>query len=214
MPVGGELSFVIERKEQQMVLAGKMMPAPSPEDLVTMNRLLREQVKALEEQVKALKDQLAGVNTPLPAVAGAIASRAELAAQLIALNETLSQLPGQLDATAKEFRELYPDGVFRVHLDIDIRSNAKDEHSINLSPVIDEPKPVDEPARTRSTARAIPARNRAKRSKGSIRNHAMMAVSRRRENFFRVYSKSLQPMIATHGVIETIPVAHWSSRPR
>ena len=134
IPIGAEVTFVLERASQQLILKTDMLGAPNAEGLITMNRLLRQQVEALERQVEALKDQLAGVDTPLPAVAESIASRVQLTAQLVALNETLSQLPSQLDATAQEFKELYPEGTFRVTLDIDIRSNAEAEDPVILSP--------------------------------------------------------------------------------
>ena len=99
-----------------------------------MNTLLREQVEALEEHVEALENSLRAAPPPLPAVSDAITSRVELAAQLAALNATLSKLPEQLRNTSKEFKELYPDGVFCVQLDIDIRSNVNDKDAKDLSP--------------------------------------------------------------------------------
>ena len=50
--------------------------------------------------------------------------------QLLAI--TLQELPAQLDDTAKKFKEVYPDGVFSVRMEIDIRTNAKDDNPMDL----------------------------------------------------------------------------------
>ena len=52
----------------------------------------------------------------------------DLAVSLSELGNSLNALPNRLETVSKEFKKIYPNGVFDVQISIDIRSNkdAKD----------------------------------------------------------------------------------------
>ncbi|TVR43971.1 MAG: PDZ domain-containing protein [Planctomycetota bacterium] len=80
---------------------------------------------------------------------------ADLAKSIDNMMELLNELPKRLDETARAFKQLYPDGTFAIHIDIDIRTNAKDDTPVNLGPgtvtVDPDEEPKDEPSESEPT---------------------------------------------------------------
>lgn len=68
----------------------------------------------------------------------------DLAASMAELAEILNELPGRLETTAQNFKALYPNGTFTIHIDIDIRTNAEDSDAIELGPGVITPDTADE----------------------------------------------------------------------
>ena len=114
LPVGEHITLQWQRGEEIMEEEGELKALPSR---FNQARELRERQQAIR-QLQQERENLQGPQ--------------ELAASMAQLATILQELPGQLDETAKKFKEVYPDGTFTVELNIDIRTNADDPNPLNI----------------------------------------------------------------------------------
>ncbi|TVR12340.1 MAG: PDZ domain-containing protein [Planctomycetota bacterium] len=119
--VGEDISVTWQRdgEEQQ----GQAALASLPRQRLEARQLaeLRENVRSLQSQRAAL--QGAGDDDAI-----------SVAEAMHGLATTLNELPERIEQAAQQFKELYPDGSFTVHIEIDIRTNAKEENPFDISP--------------------------------------------------------------------------------
>lgn len=134
--VGDKVTVRYLRGEERIAGAAALKARPTRE---SVNEALEEAGETVGELQAARATQLADLE----------AARAEektLAESMQELSTVLSELPGKLDQTAKQFKAVYPDGEFTVDIQITIRSHPESAATIDLSPAAPPSTGAEEPA--------------------------------------------------------------------
>lgn len=118
--VGSEINVTWLRDDQEH--QGKAALASLPRQ-----RLEARQLAELRDNVRNLQAQRSALQGPED-------DEISVAEAMHSLATTLNELPERIEQAAKQFKELYPDGSFTVHIEIDIRTNAKEANPLDISP--------------------------------------------------------------------------------
>lgn len=106
---GDTIRIGVKRSEETLTLQGVLKKRPARQNLNQTNKDIQKQL----QQLSQLKDNS---NT-----------NAALALSLHGLSKTLEQLPEKIEEAAREFKEVYPDGEFKLKVEISISSSKLDD---------------------------------------------------------------------------------------
>lgn len=126
---GAALTLVVERNGTATTLSGTVSDVPRPREQAEQSDRLREEAAALR-------------------------TAAERGTTRTTLEDTLrllQQIEQDLPKAAEEFKRIYPDGTFRISIQIDIRSDKTAKAAEPLKPA-----PIPEPAPAPSTPPPAP----------------------------------------------------------
>lgn len=136
LKLGDHVNVELMRGDQKLTLTGAMQGRP---------RMDRggDRIRQLEEEVRTLREKL-NARTKEPSLAEVL--------------QQLKELEQALPAAVERFRRQYPNGEFKIKIDIDIQSDKGAKNPVDLlNPAQEQPKPPGEQPAPKQPQQGAPA---------------------------------------------------------